>query len=481
MESPRTPARQQRLAKALRANLLRRKQSRPSSAPIAFAGGRANAPTPAAPPPAPPSAPANGGTLIIEGGTPLVGEIPISGAKNAALPLLIASLLTDQEMHLHNIPRVSDVRVLLQLLATLGCRAEPLPQSAGWKLQTPAITCTTAPYEILAQMRAGFWVIAPLLARCREACVSLPGGCAIGARPVNLYMDTLQSMGAKITLEEGYIHASAPQGLHAAHIDFPFVSVGATHVAAMAASLAKGETIIENAAREPEVTDLLNCLRAMGADIQGAATSRLHIRGSGGELLHATTHHAPPDRIEAGTYAIAVAMTGGEALLSSIRADMLGAAHQLLQSTGVQLRETATGLHITRHTPRPLAVSMETAPWPGFPTDLQAQFMALMTLAEGQSVITETIFENRFMHVAELARMGADISLHRDQAVVRGVPSLTGAAVEATDLRASVSLALAGLAAQGETRIGRIHHLHRGFEDLESKLSACGARIRSTE
>ena len=462
MKASLAPAREQRLAKALRANLLRRKQPPPSASP--------------------PATPESGAFLAIEGGIPLTGEIPISGAKNAALPLLIASLLTDQEMRLANIPRVSDVRVLLELLSLLGCRAEPADETQGsWKLQAAAIATTTAPYEILAKMRAGFWVIAPLLARCGEACVSLPGGCAIGARPVNLYIDALRAMGAEITLEEGYIRAAAPKGLHGARIDFPFVSVGATHAVAMAAALAKGETVVENAAREPEVVELLHCLQAMGAGIEGAGTSRLRIAGTGGGLLHGAFHRAPPDRIEAGTYAIAVAMTGGAATLIGIQADMLASACGLLQAAGVLVQENDAGLYVTRKLPRPRAVSLETAPWPGFPTDLQAQFMALMTLAEGQSVITETIFENRFMHVAELVRMGADITLHRDQAVVRGVASLTGAAVEATDLRASVSLALAGLAAQGETRIGRIHHLDRGFEDLEAKLSACGARIRRIE
>lgn len=416
--------------------------------------------------------------LVIEGGVPLNGAIQISGAKNAALPLLIAALLTDEEMHFTNIPHVSDVLVLRELLALLGCETPDDPHAAQWRICAKTLAGTLAPYDILSRMRAGFWVIAPLLARCGEARVSLPGGCAIGARPVNLYEDALRAMGAEISLEEGYIHAAAPQGLRGAHIVFPQVSVGATHVSAMAAALATGETLIENAAREPEVTDLLHCLAEMGAEIDGIGTSRLRIRGSGGALLGGVSRAVPPDRIEAGTYAIAFAMSGGEGRLLGIHADLLASARDRLEEAGVEVREEADGLRIRRTRPCCRAVSLETAPWPGFPTDLQAQFMAMMCLADGRSLITESIFENRFMHVAELARMGADISLQRDRAEVRGVESLTGARVKATDLRASVSLVLAGLVAGGETRIREAHHLDRGFADLERKLSACGARIR---
>ena len=486
MEPPLASTRKERLAQALRVNLRRRKSPAgeaavDSSVPEEPSAENMSAVREAL---AGREAPHE---LVIEGGTPLNGAIQISGAKNAALPLLIASLLTDEEMRLDNIPHVSDVLVLRELLALLGCEtpADPHaapqsgpPQSGQWRIRAKTLAGTLAPYDILSRMRAGFWVIAPLLARCGEARVSLPGGCAIGARPVNLYEDALRAMGAEISLEEGYIHASAPRGLRGARIAFPQVSVGATHVSAMAAALARGETLIENAAREPEVTDLLHCLAEMGAEIDGIGTSRLRIRGSGGALLRGVAHQVPPDRIEAGTYAIAFAMSGGEGRLLGIGADMLASARDRLAEAGVEVQEEADGLRIRRATPRCRAVSLETAPWPGFPTDLQAQFMAMMCLADGCSLITESIFENRFMHVAELARMGADISLQRDRAEVRGVESLTGARVKATDLRASVSLVLAGLVAAGETRIREAHHLDRGFADLERKLSACGARIR---
>ncbi len=450
------PNREQRLAKALRSNLRRRKQGVSPDKRIEEAGE-------------------GGDILSIKGGARLVGEIPVSGAKNAALPLLVASLLTDEEMHFDNIPEVSDVRVLLELLNMLGCRSENL--NGTWKLQAENIAQTTAPYEIVSKMRAGFWVVAPLLARCGQAFVSLPGGCAIGARPVDLYIKALEAMGATISLEEGCIRANAQDGLSGAHIHLPFVSVGVTHVVAMAASLAKGETVLENAAREPEVVTLLECLKKMGANIKGIGTSRITIEGVGG-LLRGTRHAAPPDRIEAGTYAIAVAITGGEAVLKGVGVDMLESLRDVLVAAGVDITESAEGLLVARRTPRCSAVSIETAPYPGFPTDLQAQFMAMMCLADGTSTITETIFENRFMHVPELIRMGAKINLRRDKAVVRGVTKLTGASVEATDLRASVCLVLAGLAAQGETRVRHIHHLDRGFEGLEDKLSACGADIR---
>lgn len=450
------PNREQRLAKALRSNLRRRKQSVSSDNGNKEAGE-------------------GGDILSVKGGIRLVGEIPISGAKNAALPLLVASLLTDEEMYFDNIPKVSDVRILLELLNMLGCYCESI--DGTWKLQAKNIEQTTAPYEIVSKMRAGFWVIAPLLARCGQACVSLPGGCAIGARPVDLYIKALEAMGAEISLEEGYIHANARNGLSGAYIHLPFVSVGATHVIAMAASLAKGRTILKNAAREPEVVTLLECLKKMGANIKGIGTSRITIEGVGG-LLHGTNHIAPPDRIEAGTYAIAVAITGGEAILRGIGIDMLQSLRDVLVAAGVDITESAKGVLVARHTPRCSAVSIETSPYPGFPTDLQAQFMAMMCLADGKTTITETIFENRFMHVPELIRMGANINLRRDKAVVHGLPELTGASVKATDLRASVCLVLAGLAAQGETRVRHIHHLDRGFENIEDKLSACGANIQ---
>lgn len=458
MKQPATtlPNREQRLAKALRSNLRRRKQSASQDERTEEASE-------------------GGDILSIKGGTRLIGEIPISGAKNAALPLLVASLLTDEEMHFNNIPEVSDVRVLFELLNMLGCYSERV--DGTWKLRAENITQTTTPYEIVSKMRAGFWVIAPLLARCGQACVSLPGGCAIGARPVDLYIKALEAMGADISLEEGYIHANAQNGLSGAYIHLPFVSVGATHVIAMAASLAKGETVLENAAREPEVVTLLECLKKMGVSIKGIGTSSITVKGVGG-LLQGTRHTVPPDRIEAGTYALAVAITGGEVTLRGIGIDMLESLRDILVVAGVDITESAEGLLVARRAPRCTAVSIETAPYPGFPTDLQAQFMAMMCLADGNATITETIFENRFMHVPELIRMGAKINLQRDKAVVCGVTELTGANVKATDLRASVCLVLAGLSAQGETRVRDIQHLDRGFEGLEYKLSACGADIR---
>tara|TARA_R110002124_G_scaffold20027_3_gene79369 strand:+ start:270 stop:1556 length:1287 start_codon:yes stop_codon:yes gene_type:complete len=421
-------------------------------------------------------------TIHIRGNRRLNGTIPISGAKNAALPLMIAALLTDETLTLSNIPRLTDVRTLAKLLAVLGSKVERTEAADAASLDgdtlsltTPEILSTLAPYEIVSQIRATFWVLGPLLARCRTAKVSLPGGCAIGARPVDLYLKGLQKMGAEIAVEEGYVLASAPNGLKGAIIRSPIVSVGATHTLLMAATLADGETILENAAREPEITDLARCLIAMGAKIEGVGTSTLRITGV--KRLHGATHTVVADRIEAGTYAIAAAMTGGDVTLTGADPETFEAALSVLRAAGANVEATPGRIRITRNGERLQATDVVTQVFPGFPTDLQAQFMALMTIAEGESEITETIFENRFMHVQELARFGANISLHGDKALVHGVERLTGAPVMASDLRASAALVIAALAAEGETTINRVYHLDRGFDRMEEKLGACGAEI----
>lgn len=421
-------------------------------------------------------------TIHIRGNRRLNGTIPISGAKNAALPLMIAALLTNETLTLTNIPRLTDVRTLAKLLGVLGSNVErtEAPDAASLdgdtlSLTTPEIVSTLAPYEIVSQIRATFWVLGPLLARCRTAKVSLPGGCAIGARPVDLYLKGLQKMGAEIVVEEGYVLASAPDGLKGAVIRSPIVSVGATHTLLMAATLAEGETILENAAREPEITDLARCLIAMGAKIEGLGTSTLRITGV--KRLHGATHTVVADRIEAGTYAIAAAMTGGDVTLTGADPETFEAALSVLRAAGANVEATPGRIRITRNGERLQATDVVTQVFPGFPTDLQAQFMALMTVAEGESEITETIFENRFMHVQELARFGANISLHGDKAFVHGVERLTGAPVMASDLRASAALVIAALAAEGETTINRVYHLDRGFDRMEEKLGACGAEI----
>ncbi len=416
-------------------------------------------------------------SIHIRGGNRLTGDIPISGAKNAALPLMTAALLTDETVKFHNMPQLTDVQTLGKLLNVLGAELEPEIAGHSYTLSitTPDIASTTAPYEIVSRIRASFWVLGPLLARCGEARVSLPGGCAIGARPVDLYIKGLQKMGAQIDLVDGYVVAAAPDGLKGALIRSPVVSVGATHTLLMAATLAEGETILENAAREPEVTDVANCLVSMGAKIEGIGTSTLRIQGV--DRLHGTTHHVVADRIEAGTYAIAAAMTGGDVTLKNADASTFEAALVALRAAGVEVESRQGEVRIARNGVRLQATDVVTQVFPGFPTDLQAQFMALMTTAEGESEITETIFENRFMHVQELARFGADISLHGDKALVHGVEKLKGAPVMASDLRASAALIIAGLAAEGETVINRVYHLDRGFERIEEKLSACGAEI----
>jgi UDP-N-acetylglucosamine 1-carboxyvinyltransferase len=421
--------------------------------------------------------------IRIVGGERLKGTIPISGAKNAALPLMIASLLTEETLTLHGVPRLADVTLLSRILGNHGVDITIAGKRAGqsssdgqtFKLTAAEIVDTTAPYEMVARMRASFWVLAPLLARCGEAKVSLPGGCAIGTRPVDLHLMALEALGADIALDEGYVIAKAPKGLIGGRIPLGKVSVGATHNALMAATLARGETVIENAAREPEVADLATCLIEMGARIEGIGSSTLHVEGV--PALHGAEHTVLPDRIETGTYAMAAAITGGDVFLEGARAHLLQEALQLLQLSGVEVEETEFGLKVARNGHGLDAVSVETKPFPGFPTDLQAQLMALMCTARGVSEVRETIFENRFMHVQELARLGARIDLKGDTALVHGVNDLRGAQVMATDLRASVSLIIAGLAAQGETLIGRVYHLDRGFDRIEEKLRQCGAQI----
>ena len=421
--------------------------------------------------------------IKIVGGTRLNGVIPISGAKNAALPLMIASLLTRETVTLANMPLLADVMLLERILGNHGVdyaiagkrTGESVDAGRTVHLTAREIVDTTAPYELVSRMRASFWVLAPLVARCGEARVSLPGGCAIGTRPVDLLLMALEKLGAKLDIENGYVVASAKNGLVGAEIDFPKVTVGGTHTALMAASLARGTTVLRNAAREPEVVDLADCLIKMGARIKGAGQSTIEIEGVGS--LYGARHAVMPDRIEAGTYAMAVAMTGGDVLLAGARADLLQAGLDALVQAGASITETNEGLRVTRNGAGISPVDVTTAPFPAFPTDLQAQFMALMTRAKGVSRITETIFENRFMHVQELARLGAQIKLEGDTAIVTGADHLDGAPVMATDLRASVSLVIAALAARGETTINRVYHLDRGFERLEKKLRDCGAEI----
>ncbi|HHI82718.1 MAG TPA: UDP-N-acetylglucosamine 1-carboxyvinyltransferase [Rhizobiales bacterium] len=421
--------------------------------------------------------------IRIRGGRPLNGKIAISGAKNATLPLMIASLLTDETLKLRNVPQLADVLMLQRILRNHGADTAiygKKPGENGGIGETVGLTAsqiydTTAPYELVSRMRASFWVLGPLLARCGVARVSLPGGCAIGTRPVDLFLMAMDRLGADLDVDAGYVIAEAKNGLSGARIVFPKVSVGATHCTLMAATLAKGETVIENAAREPEVGDLAECLVKMGAKIDGIGTSTLVIEGV--DRLHGAEHTVLADRIETGTFAMAAAMTGGDVTLTGTSTGFLDAMLGVMGEAGVNIEATGDGMRIRGNGNDIQPVSVETSPYPGFPTDLQAQLMALMTRAKGTSTIRETIFENRFMHVQELARLGADIKLQGDTALVHGVEELRGAEVMATDLRASVSLAIAGLAARGETILHRVYHLDRGFENLEQKLSACGADI----
>ncbi|WP_192252212.1 UDP-N-acetylglucosamine 1-carboxyvinyltransferase [Mesorhizobium caraganae] len=422
--------------------------------------------------------------IRIVGGNKLAGSIPISGAKNAALPLMIASLLTDDTLTLENVPHLADVEQLIRILGNHGVdysvngRREKQNEGYSRTINFSArnIVDTTAPYELVSKMRASFWVIGPLLARMGEAKVSLPGGCAIGTRPVDLFLEGLQALGADIDVDTGYVLAKTRNGrLVGNRYIFPKVSVGATHVLMMAASLAKGETVLENAACEPEIVNLAECLNAMGAKISGAGTRTITIDGV--ESLSGARVRVIPDRIETGTYAMAVAMTGGDVVLEGARPELLQTALDVIAQTGAEITPTNSGIRVRRNGAGIAPVDVTTAPFPSFPTDLQAQFMGLMTMAKGKSRITETIFENRFMHVQELARLGAHITLSGQTAIVDGVAKLKGAPVMATDLRASVSLVIAGLAAEGETTVNRVYHLDRGFERLEEKLSSCGAVI----
>ena len=415
--------------------------------------------------------------IIIRGGKPLHGTIPISGAKNAALPLMAASLLTKDTLTLTNMPHLADIVTMGKLLEQHGVEMDMQPASHGWEttLNAAKIHNFTAPYDLVRTMRASVLVLGPLLARFGEAKVSLPGGCAIGTRPIDLHLKALEQMGAEIVLEDGYIHAKVKGRLKGAEIQFGIVSVGATENLLMAAALADGVTILGNAAREPEVSDLAECLVKMGAKIEGIGSDRLKVTGV--DALHGATHEVIADRIETGTYAACAAITGGEVELIGARIDTISAVVEKFAEAGIEIVPTEKGVRVKRMNGVLEGVDIMTQPYPGFPTDMQAQMMGLLAVAQGASMITETIFENRFMHVPELARMGAKINVHGSSAMVRGVPHLNGAEVMATDLRASVSMVIAGLAASGETVINRVYHLDRGYEKLEEKLSACGADI----
>ncbi|MGQ0563476.1 MAG: UDP-N-acetylglucosamine 1-carboxyvinyltransferase [Gemmobacter sp.] len=415
-------------------------------------------------------------SILIRGNGALNGVIPIAGAKNACLTLMPATLLSEEPLTLTNAPRLSDIRTMTQLLQSLGSEVASLQGGQVLALSSHGLTSHRADYDIVRKMRASILVLGPLLARDGHAVVSLPGGCAIGARPVDLHLKALESLGAVMDLRDGYVHASVPGGrLKGAVIEFPFVSVGATENALLAATLAKGTTVIRNAAREPEIVDLAQCLRRMGAEVEGEGTSTITIQGV--DRLSGATHPVVADRIELGTYMLAPAICGGTVECIGGRLDLVGAFAAKLDAAGVSVSETERGLMVTRNNGRVRAVDVVTEPFPGFPTDLQAQMMALLCTAEGTSVLEERIFENRFMHAPELMRMGAKIDVHGGTARVTGVERLRGAPVMATDLRASVSLILAGLAAEGETVVSRVYHLDRGYERVEAKLSACGAKI----
>ncbi|HME22739.1 MAG TPA: UDP-N-acetylglucosamine 1-carboxyvinyltransferase [Acetobacteraceae bacterium] len=412
--------------------------------------------------------------IRIRGGRPLSGDIVIGGAKNAALPLMAAAMLTDQRLVLSNVPQLADIQTMTLLLTQHGIAVDPVGNDGRTLSLGGTITSTEAPYDIVRKMRASALVLGPLLARTCQARVSMPGGCSIGARPIDLHLKGLEQMGVTFRLDGGYVDGEVNGRLRGATIVFPFVSVGATENLLMAATLADGRTVLANAAREPEIGDLARCLNAMGARIEGIDSDRLTIEGV--ERLHGAEHAIIPDRIETGTYACAAAITGGEVLLRNGRVEYLGATVRTLREAGVDIVERPEGLQVCRLNGLHGADVM-TEPYPGFPTDMQAQFMALMAVSDGAAMVTETIFENRFMHVPELNRMGARINVHGASAIVRGVPILSGAPVMATDLRASVSLILAGLAARGETVVNRVYHLDRGYEAVEQKLAACGADI----
>jgi UDP-N-acetylglucosamine 1-carboxyvinyltransferase len=420
--------------------------------------------------------------ILVRGARKLNGIIHIGGAKNAALPLLASCLLTEQTLTLSNLPHLADVSTMSHLLAELGVSISMNGDAGGggnlgrvFELNAGGKLETTAPYDLVRKMRASVLVLGPLLARFGKARVSLPGGCAIGTRPVDLHLKALAQMGADIELEEGYVEASAPNGLKGALIVFPMVTVGGTENILMAATLAEGETVLANAAREPEVTDLAHCLVAMGAEIEGIGTDTLRVQGK--KELHGANYAVVPDRIETGSYAVAAAVTDGDLTLKGTRLDLIEAVADIMRQAGVEITEDENGIRVRRGPNGLKGVDVMTEPFPGFPTDMQAQLMVLMSVAQGASMITETIFENRYMHVPELARMGADINVHGASAIIRGGGGLKGAQVMATDLRASVSLVLAALAAEGETEINRVYHLDRGYERLEEKLAACGAVI----
>ncbi|MEL7256949.1 MAG: UDP-N-acetylglucosamine 1-carboxyvinyltransferase [Pseudomonadota bacterium] len=414
-------------------------------------------------------------SILVTGNGPLNGQIPIAGAKNACLTLMPATLLSDAPLTLTNAPRLSDIKTMTTLLQSLGVEVTSLQDGQVLALSSHNLTSHMADYDIVRKMRASILVLGPMLARHGHAVVSLPGGCAIGARPVDLHLKALEAMGADLELKEGYVHAKATGGLKGGMVDFPFVSVGATENAVMAATLARGTTIIKNAAREPEIVDLVHCLQKMGAQISGEGTNTIEIQGV--DRLDGATHPVVTDRIELGTYMLAPAICGGEIECLGGRIDLVKSFCEKLDAAGVSVEETKSGLKVARKNGRVSAVDVVTEPFPGFPTDLQAQMMALMCTAQGTSVLEEKIFENRFMHAPELMRMGAEIDVHGGTATVTGVERLKGAPVMATDLRASVSLILAGLAAEGETLVNRVYHLDRGYERVEEKLRNVGAKI----
>ncbi len=413
--------------------------------------------------------------IVVTGNGPLSGQIPIAGAKNACLALMPATLLSDEPLTLTNAPRLSDIRTMATLLKSLGAEVSALNDGRVLALSSHGLDNHTADYDIVRKMRASILVLGPMLAREGHAVVSLPGGCAIGARPVDLHLRALEAMGAELDLREGYVHAQAKSGLRGAVVEFPLVSVGATENALMAATLARGTSVLKNAAREPEIVDLARCLRAMGARIEGEGTGEITVEGV--DRLKGATHPVVIDRIELGTYMLAPAIAGGSVELLGGELSLVAAFAEKLEAAGISVTQTGAGLTVARRNGRVRAVDVITEPFPGFPTDLQAQMMALLCLADGVSVLEERIFENRFMHAPELMRMGADIDVHGGTATVTGVERLKGAPVMATDLRASVSLILAGLAAEGETVVNRVYHLDRGYERVEEKLSAVGARV----
>ncbi len=413
--------------------------------------------------------------IVVTGNGALSGQIPIAGAKNACLTLMPATLLSEEPLTLTNAPRLSDIQTMTTLLQSLGAEVTSLQDGQVIAMSSHALDSHVAHYEIVRKMRASILVLGPMLARDGHAVVSLPGGCAIGARPVDLHLKALEAMGAELELKEGYVHAKAPGGLKGGVVEFPFVSVGATENALMAATLARGTTVLKNAAREPEIVDLARCLQKMGAQIDGEGTDTITIQGV--DRLHGATHPVVTDRIELGTYMLAPAIAGGEVELLGGRRDLLEAFCQKLEETGVHIDETDTGLKVSRNGNGIHPVNVTTEPFPGFPTDLQAQMMALLCTADGVSVLEEKIFENRYMHAPELMRMGAQIDVQGGTATVTGVPQLKGAPVMATDLRASVSLILAGLAAEGQTIVSRVYHLDRGYEHVVRKLEGVGAKI----